>query len=122
MSSNRFSIVILEKDVLEYHNYKLKYNKYYDLFMNANYENKESLRIKRDYWYNKYINKMQFGFRKKSGFDYSWMILGEQNLIVPGKICSGKSGWNRQTFTVRRNHSDVSFLLCGNELVNNWSM
>jgi len=60
MSSNRFSIVILEKDVLEYHNYKLKYNKYYDLFMNANYENKESLRIKRDYWYNKYINKMQY--------------------------------------------------------------
>lgn len=60
MSNDRFSIMILEQDVLEYHNNKLKYNEYYELHKNAHFIEKEELKNKRDYWYNKYINKMRY--------------------------------------------------------------
>ena len=60
MSNDRFSVMILEQDVLEYHNYKQKYNDYYEQHKNASFENKAELKEKRDYWYNKYINKMRY--------------------------------------------------------------
>lgn len=61
MSNERFSIMILEQDVLEYHKNKTKYNEYYELHKNALFgEEKEKLKTKRDYWYNKYISKMSY--------------------------------------------------------------
>ena len=60
MSDERFSIMNLEKDVLEYHNYKKKYNEYYEKHKDADFSTKDNLKIKRDYWYKLYINKMRY--------------------------------------------------------------
>jgi len=58
---DRFSVMLLEKDVLEYHYFKKKYNEYDNktkskwrwLWKNHN----EKMKIK---WYNKYLSKMNF--------------------------------------------------------------
>ena len=61
MSNDRFSIMILEQDVLEYHDYKTKYNNYYKLHESALPSlGKNQLKETRDYWYTKYINKMRY--------------------------------------------------------------
>ena len=61
MSNDRFSVMLLEQDVLEYHKNKTKYNEYYELHKNAPIGNeKEELKEKRDYWYNKYMKKMRY--------------------------------------------------------------
>lgn len=61
-NSNRFSVMILEKDVLEYNHFKSKYNEFEELlktnfrgfFFKNYYQNQKML------WYNKYIKKMSF--------------------------------------------------------------
>ena len=58
--NNRFSVFLLEKDVLEYHDYKVKYNSFNNLFMNCKSYEKKDLEIKKNYWYKKYINKMKY--------------------------------------------------------------
>lgn len=62
---NRFSIVLLEKDILEYREYKEKYSKYENklktclaLIYKSEYE------TKRNFFYNKYIKKMRYLERK----------------------------------------------------------
>ena len=62
---NRFSIVLLEKDILEYREYKEKFNKYeyklktwLALIYKSNYERKRNL------YYNKYIKKTRYLERK----------------------------------------------------------
>ena len=58
---NRFSIVLLEKDILEYREYKEGYNKYekklkswMSLVYGVQYEKK------RNFYYNKYLKKMRY--------------------------------------------------------------
>ena len=60
MSSDRFSVLLLEKDVLEYHNYKLKYNDYEQQLRNCHHRIREDIKTKRDYYYKKYISKMKY--------------------------------------------------------------
>ena len=61
MDNDRFSIMILEQDVLEYHKYKTKYNEYYELHSRSiPGTEKEQLKETRDYYYTKYINKMKY--------------------------------------------------------------
>ena len=59
-NNNRFSVMLLEKDVLEYHNYKTKYNEYYEKCANCSFKEKEELEKKKKYWYNRYIKKMKY--------------------------------------------------------------
>lgn len=59
-NNNRFSVMLLEKDVLEYHNYKTKYNEYYEKCANCSIKEKEELEKKKKYWYNRYIKKMKY--------------------------------------------------------------
>ena len=66
--SDRFSIYLLEKDVLEYHEYKKKFN-HFDQLIHCSYENKQNHQKERDFWYKKYINKMRYlerNYRKTS--------------------------------------------------------
>lgn len=60
MSNDRFSVLLLEKDVLEYHNYKLKYNDYEQQLRNCDHRTREDIKTKRDYYYKKYISKMKY--------------------------------------------------------------
>lgn len=60
MSNDRFSVLLLEKDVLEYHNYKLKYNDYEQQLRNCHHRIREDIKTKRDYYYKKYISKMKY--------------------------------------------------------------
>ncbi len=62
---NRFSIVLLEKDILEYREFKNKYNIYekkmrswLSLIYKSSYEEKRNL------YYNKYLKKMRYLERK----------------------------------------------------------
>ncbi len=59
-NNNRFSVMLLEKDVLEYHNYKTKYNEFYEKCKICSFEEKEDLERKKDYWYKRYIKKMKY--------------------------------------------------------------
>ena len=59
-NNNRFSVMLLEKDVLEYNNYKTKYNEYYEKCANCSFKEKEELEKKKKYWYNRYIKKMKY--------------------------------------------------------------
>lgn len=65
-NNNRFSVLILERDVLDYHNYKLKYNQFYQQCKNfystggRDKSELEKLETTRDYWYKKYISKMGY--------------------------------------------------------------
>ena len=60
MSSDRFSVLLLEKDVLEYHNYKLKYNEYDERLHHCHPRTRDDVKTKRDYYYKKYISKMKY--------------------------------------------------------------
>lgn len=64
---NRFSVSILEKDVMEYHSYKVKYNHYYEKhrLISKGCEVhqipiREKYKQERDKWYGKYISKMRY--------------------------------------------------------------
>lgn len=59
-NNNRFSIMILEKDVLEYHNFKNKFKEFERLCSNCSYKEREELEKKKKYWYNRYIKKMKY--------------------------------------------------------------
>lgn len=58
--NNRFSVMLLEKDVLEYHNYKNKYNEFYEKCQLCSFEQKEDFEKKKNYWYKRYIKKMRY--------------------------------------------------------------
>ena len=60
MSSDRFSVLLLEKDVMEYHNYKLKYNEYDQQLHNCDVSMRSDIKNKRDHYYKKYISKMKY--------------------------------------------------------------
>jgi hypothetical protein len=62
MENNRFSILILEKDVLEYNYYKTKYNEFESITKVRWYNifNKKQKQEEKMYWYNKYIGKMKY--------------------------------------------------------------
>ena len=58
---NRFSLLQLEKDVLKYVDYRKKYKYFESKFAESNeIEDIEMNKEIRDYWYNKYINKMAY--------------------------------------------------------------
>ena len=57
--NNRFSILKLEKDVLEYHQYKIKFNEYNNKLKSSCLYYSHYNR-KKDFYYNKYINKMKY--------------------------------------------------------------
>ena len=59
-NNNRFSVMLLEKDVLEYHNFKNKYNEFYELCANCSLKEKEDFEKKKNYWYKRYIGKMKY--------------------------------------------------------------
>jgi len=59
-NSNRFSIMLLEKDVLEYHNFKNKYNEFDQKCANCSFEEKEDLEKKKKYWYKRYMGRMKY--------------------------------------------------------------
>ena len=59
-NNNRFSVMLLEKDVLEYHNYKNKYNEFYEKCQLCSFEQKEDFEKKKNYWYKRYIKKMRY--------------------------------------------------------------
>lgn len=83
----RFSVYLLEKDVLEYHEYKNKYNEFYEKHKMCKYQYKEQLKEKRDYWYKKYMNKMKYleeNYRKTNIYtDYHRNLEGKQNRLPP---------------------------------------
>ena len=58
--NNRFSVFLLEKDVLEYHNAKNKYNEYDEQYHSCTIESKDEYKQKKSYWYKKYISKMKY--------------------------------------------------------------
>ena len=60
-NENRFSLLQLEKDVLKYVECRKKYQ-YFDnkLSVISSQEEKAINKENRDYWYNKYINKMAY--------------------------------------------------------------
>ena len=60
MSNDRFSVLLLEKDVMEYHNYKLKYNEYDQQLHNCDVSMRRDIKNKRDQYYKKYISKMKY--------------------------------------------------------------
>ena len=60
INNNRFSVLLLEKDVLAYVNAKNKYNEYYEICNTCSPEIREQYREKKDYWYRKYIYKMRY--------------------------------------------------------------
>lgn len=59
-NNNRFSVFLLEKDVLEYHNAKNKYNEYDEQYHSCPIELKDEYKQKKSYWYKKYISKMKY--------------------------------------------------------------
>jgi len=60
LDNNRFSVLLLEKDVLEYHNAKNKYNEYDEKYHSCSMELKDEYKQKKSYWYKKYISKMKY--------------------------------------------------------------
>jgi hypothetical protein len=58
--NNRFSIYLLEKDVLEYVNAKNKYNEYNEKYNSCSDEFRQEYKQKKNYWYKKYISKMKY--------------------------------------------------------------
>ena len=58
--NNRFSVFLLEKDVLEYHNAKNKYNEYDEQYHSCPIECKDEYKQKKSYWYKKYISKLKY--------------------------------------------------------------
>jgi hypothetical protein len=59
--NNRFSILILEKDVLEYNHYRQKFNEFDSKTRSKWYIfNKSLIQDKKMYWYKKYIGKMKY--------------------------------------------------------------
>tara|TARA_B110000967_G_C18825889_1_gene531354 strand:+ start:184 stop:615 length:432 start_codon:yes stop_codon:yes gene_type:complete len=60
LDNNRFSVFLLEKDVLEYHNAKNKYNEYDEQYHSCTIESKDEYKQKKSYWYKKYISKMKY--------------------------------------------------------------
>ncbi len=65
MDNNRFSILILEKDVLEYNHYKQKFNEFDSKTRSIwcifnKFCNKSKIQDEKMYWYKKYIGKMKY--------------------------------------------------------------
>jgi len=60
INNNRFSVLLLEKDVLAYVNAKNKYNEYYEICNTCSPEIRQQYKDKKDYWYKKYIYKMRY--------------------------------------------------------------
>ena len=60
MTVNRFSVLLLEKDVLAYVNAKDKYNEYDEKYHNCTPDIRDELKEKKDFWYRKYISKMKY--------------------------------------------------------------
>lgn len=58
--NNRFSVFLLEKDVLEYVNAKNRYNEYDEKYHSCSIELKDEYKQKKSYWYKKYISKMKY--------------------------------------------------------------
>lgn len=65
----RFSVLVLERDVMLYRKYKTRYNFYYDKYKrmcyhlreaNVNYQEKEKARLEMEKWYGLYINKLRY--------------------------------------------------------------
>ena len=62
---NRFSVLVLERDVLVYRKYKTRYNFYFEKYQrlcnnlreaNATLQDKERIRQEMEKWYDLYIN------------------------------------------------------------------
>tara|TARA_A100001015_G_scaffold296018_1_gene375707 strand:+ start:566 stop:937 length:372 start_codon:yes stop_codon:yes gene_type:complete len=60
INNNRFSVYLLEKDVLEYVNYKNKYNEFDEKYGTCEYHEKDFYKQKKNFWYKKYIGKMKY--------------------------------------------------------------
>ena len=58
--SHRFSILLLEKDVMEYVNAKNKYREYEERVATCEPKEREDLKRKKSFWYKKYITKMKY--------------------------------------------------------------
>ena len=66
---NRFSVLVLERDVLVYRKYKTRYNFYFEKYQrmcnnlreaNATLQDKERIRQEMEKWYDLYINKLRY--------------------------------------------------------------
>ena len=83
----RFSVYLLEKDVLEYHGYKNKYNDYYEKHKMSKPQYREQLKEERDYWYKKYMSKMKYleeNYRKTNVYtDYHRRLEGREIRLPP---------------------------------------
>ena len=54
INNNRFSVYLLEKDVLEYVDYKNKYNEFDEKYGTCEYHEKDFYKQKKNFWYKKY--------------------------------------------------------------------
>ena len=59
-NENRFSVYLLEKDVMEYVNAKNNYNKYDEQYSICEPTEKEENKRKKSFWYKKYLSKMKY--------------------------------------------------------------
>ena len=66
---NRFSVLVLERDVLMYRKYKNRYNFYFEKYQrmcnnlreaNATLQDKEKIRQEMEKWYGLYISKLRY--------------------------------------------------------------
>ena len=88
-NNNRFSVMLLEKDVLEYHNYKTKYNEIFEKCKICAFEEKEDLEKKKNYWYKRYIKKMKYleeNYRKTNIYTNYHAQLENRHTSIPTSI------------------------------------
>ena len=87
-NENRFSVYLLEKDVMEYVNAKNNYNKYDEQYSICEPTEKEENKRKKSFWYKKYLSKMKYleeNYRKTNVYtDYHRQLEAPpQNVVLP---------------------------------------
>lgn len=89
---NRFSVYLLEKDVLEYVNAKNKYNEYDEKYSICDSSEKEDNKRRKSFWYKRYISKMKYleqNYRKTNVYtEYHRQLETPptQNTVLPPNI------------------------------------
>ena len=86
---NRFSVYLLEKDVLEYVTAKNKYNEYDEKYSICDISEKEEYKRRKSFWYKRYISKMKYleqNYRKTNVYtEYHRKLEAPptQNILLP---------------------------------------
>ena len=90
--NNRFSVYLLEKDVLEYVNAKNKYNEYDEKYSVCDSSEKEEYKRRKSFWYKRYIAKLKYleqNYRKTNVYtEYHRQLENPptQNPVLPPNI------------------------------------